>query len=146
MRRRGWLSSVVPFPLPYVLGYDVACTVVGLGPRVAAPALGSAVIRPARRRRRGRVHGRPGEPARRGSDVHPARRGGSAARQLGADEVVDYTAGPIAFGEPADVVLNFAAIDPGRLAALAAHVRPGGVLVSAATGVSHLAGVPRDTG
>nr|WP_281179757.1 zinc-binding dehydrogenase [Actinoplanes subtropicus] len=63
-------------------------------------------------------------------------------RHLGADEVVDHTVGPFALSEPADVVLNFAAINPGRLAAVATQVRPGGVLVSAATGVSHLTGAP----
>jgi NADPH:quinone reductase-like Zn-dependent oxidoreductase len=197
--RRGWLSSVLPVPLPYVLGYDVAGTVVGLGPGVTAPALGSAVI--------GRLDGGAAAeyvaaPANllvaaptsiplaeaaalplagvtawqavfERADITPNQRvlvNGTGAigryaiqlarhagayviatarpahagqvRQLGADEVVDHTAGPFAFGEPADVVLNFAAIDPGRLAAVATHVRPGGVLVSAATGVSHLAGAP----
>src|SRR5690242_6852793 len=42
--RRGWLRSVLPIALPYTLGYDVAGTVVGLGPGVATPAPGSAVI------------------------------------------------------------------------------------------------------
>jgi NADPH:quinone reductase-like Zn-dependent oxidoreductase len=197
--RRGWLSSVLPVPLPYILGYDVAGTVVGIGPGVAAPALGSAVI--------GRLDGgaaaeyvaapanllvaaptsiplaeaaalplagvtawqavfdRAGiTPNQRvlvngtgaigryavqlakhaGAYVIATARPAHAGqvRQLGADEVVDHTAGPFAFGEPADVVLNFAAIDPGRLAAVATHVRPGGVLVSATTGVSHLTGAP----
>lgn len=55
-----------------------------------------------------------------------------AVTAAGADEVVDHTAGPVtaAVTEPVDVVLNLASIEPAELAALAALVRPGGVVVN----------------
>jgi len=51
-----------------------------------------------------------------------------AARSAGADEVLDYAAGPS--GEPFDVVVNAAAADEAAMAALVAAIRPGGTLVS----------------
>ncbi|MER7619113.1 zinc-binding dehydrogenase, partial [Nonomuraea wenchangensis] len=49
-----------------------------------------------------------------------------------ADEVIDHTTIDVgaAVSEPVDVVLNLAPIDPERLAALLALIRPGGVLVN----------------
>ncbi|SEU40738.1 NADP-dependent oxidoreductase [Nonomuraea wenchangensis] len=49
-----------------------------------------------------------------------------------ADEVIDHTTTDVgaAVSEPVDVVLNLAPIDPERLAALLALIRPGGVLVN----------------
>ena len=49
-------------------------------------------------------------------------------KAAGADEVVDHTVTIVA--EPVDVVLNLAPVEPDRLAALLAWIRPGGVLVS----------------
>ncbi|MGW2210593.1 NADP-dependent oxidoreductase [Streptomyces sp. NPDC001781] len=50
----------------------------------------------------------------------------------GADEVVDHTVTEVsaAVTEPVDVVLNLAPVEPSRLAALPALIRPGGVLVN----------------
>ncbi|MCO5998502.1 NADP-dependent oxidoreductase [Actinoallomurus rhizosphaericola] len=50
----------------------------------------------------------------------------------GADEVIDHTTTEVAaaVSEPVDVVLNLAPVDPERLAALVALIRPGGVLVN----------------
>jgi NADPH:quinone reductase-like Zn-dependent oxidoreductase len=50
----------------------------------------------------------------------------------GADEIVDHTTTEVtaAAGEPVDVVLNLAPVEPAQLAALLDLVRPGGVLVS----------------
>jgi NADPH:quinone reductase-like Zn-dependent oxidoreductase len=59
----------------------------------------------------------------------------ATVRGLGADEVLDYTAGPLAVGAPVDVVLNCAAIAPAAAAALVSLVRPGGRIVSVATPV-----------
>ncbi|MGS2643664.1 zinc-binding dehydrogenase [Streptosporangium sp. LJ11] len=55
-----------------------------------------------------------------------------AVRRFGADQIVDYTATPVAgaLGEPVDVVLNLVAVDAGQAAALIPLVRPSGVLVS----------------
>jgi NADPH:quinone reductase-like Zn-dependent oxidoreductase len=49
-------------------------------------------------------------------------------KAAGADEVVDHSVTAVA--EPVDVVLNFAPVEPDRLAALPAWIRPGGVLVN----------------
>ena len=58
----------------------------------------------------------------------------SRARVLaaGADEVVDHTSTDVtaAVGEPVDLVLNLAPVEPAQLDALVAVVRPGGVLVN----------------
>ncbi|MFI5933155.1 NADP-dependent oxidoreductase [Actinoplanes sp. NPDC051494] len=67
----------------------------------------------------------------RGAYVIAASRG--AAR--GADEVLDYTAGPLRPGEPVDAVVNCAAIGDAAAAALPALVRPGGRVVTVATPV-----------
>lgn len=54
------------------------------------------------------------------------------AKAAGADEVIDHTTAEViaAVGEPVDVVLNLAPIDPARLAALPGLIRTGGVLVN----------------
>lgn len=49
----------------------------------------------------------------------------------GADEIIDYTSGPVTTA-PVDAVLNLARADEPALAALVALVKPGGVLVSTA--------------
>ncbi|MFD0257281.1 NAD(P)H-binding protein [Kitasatospora indigofera] len=61
----------------------------------------------------------------------------AAVARLGADQVVDRTAGPLAgaVGRPVDVVLNLAPVAPEAAAALVPLVRPGGLLVSVATEV-----------
>ena len=53
-------------------------------------------------------------------------------RSLGADEVVDHTVAEVtaAVGEPVDVLLNLASIDPARFDELVGLVRDGGVVVS----------------
>jgi len=53
-------------------------------------------------------------------------------KATGADEVIDHTSTEVtaAVGEPVDVVLNLAPIDPAQLAALLTLIRPGGVLVN----------------
>jgi NADPH:quinone reductase-like Zn-dependent oxidoreductase len=48
----------------------------------------------------------------------------------GADEVIDHTAAEVTVGQPVDVLLNLARIAPEELVALAALVRPGGVVVN----------------
>lgn len=55
-----------------------------------------------------------------------------AVRGAGADEIIDYTAGPIST-EPVDAVFNLARTDEATMAALVALVKPGGVLVSTAS-------------
>jgi NADPH:quinone reductase-like Zn-dependent oxidoreductase len=67
-------------------------------------------------------------------------RSASMVRELGADEVVDYTAGPLgtgplSVGEPVDVVINCAAIGSAAAAALVPLARPGGRIVTVATPV-----------
>jgi NADPH:quinone reductase-like Zn-dependent oxidoreductase len=59
-------------------------------------------------------------------------RSSARVRTAGADEVVDHTTTTVtaAVGEPVDVLLNLAPIDPAELAALAGLVRPGGVVVN----------------
>ncbi|OKI31121.1 NADPH:quinone reductase [Streptomyces sp. CB03911] len=61
----------------------------------------------------------------------------AAVARLGADQVLDRTAGPLAeaVGRPVDVVLNLAPVAPEAAAALVPLVRPGGLLVSVATPV-----------
>ncbi|GLX41341.1 NADPH:quinone reductase [Streptomyces roseochromogenus] len=58
-----------------------------------------------------------------------------AVRRQGADEVIDYTAGPVstALYGPVDTLLNLVPLSPPEAAALAATVRPGGRIVSIAT-------------
>jgi NADPH:quinone reductase-like Zn-dependent oxidoreductase len=71
-------------------------------------------------------------------------RGAQTARQLGADQIVDHTRTALAdaLDEPVDALLNFAAIDTSRLAALVPLIRPGGVLVSATVEVTQLTASP----
>jgi NADPH:quinone reductase-like Zn-dependent oxidoreductase len=59
-------------------------------------------------------------------------RSAEKVRRAGADEVIDHTTTDIttAITEPVDVLLNLAPVDPGVLAALVTHVRPGGVVVN----------------
>ena len=61
-----------------------------------------------------------------------APRSSERIRTAGADEVVDHTTTAVttAVGEPVDVVLNLAPIDPAELAGLLTVIRPGGVLVN----------------
>ncbi|MCD2190561.1 NADP-dependent oxidoreductase [Actinomycetospora soli] len=53
-------------------------------------------------------------------------------RTLGADEVVDHTAGDVADAvtEPVDVLINLARLTPERFTALVGRVRDGGVVVN----------------
>jgi NADPH:quinone reductase-like Zn-dependent oxidoreductase len=48
----------------------------------------------------------------------------------GADEIIDHTTSEVTVAEPIDVLLNLAPIAPEELGALAALVRPGGVVVN----------------
>ena len=57
-------------------------------------------------------------------------RSADRVRSAGADEVVDHTSAELTVSEPVDVVLNLARIEPERLTALVALVRPGGVVVN----------------
>ncbi len=59
-------------------------------------------------------------------------RSSDRAKTYGADEIVDHTTTGVttAVTELVDVVLNLAPIDPAQLTALAALVRPGGVVVN----------------
>jgi NADPH:quinone reductase-like Zn-dependent oxidoreductase len=61
-------------------------------------------------------------------------------RRLGADQIVDRTSTALAdaLGQPVDALLNFATIEASQLGALVPLIRPGGVLVSATTGVTNL--------
>ncbi|AGZ40025.1 NADP-dependent oxidoreductase [Actinoplanes friuliensis] len=58
-----------------------------------------------------------------------------SAAAIEADQLLDYTAGPLAVDEPVDVVLNCAAISAGAAAALPALARPGARIVTVATPV-----------
>ncbi|MFF7159509.1 zinc-binding dehydrogenase [Streptomyces sp. NPDC008139] len=59
---------------------------------------------------------------------------GSSKRvtEAGADEVVDHTAADVVatVGDPVDVVLNLAPVEPEQLTAFLGLIRPGGVLVN----------------
>jgi NADPH:quinone reductase-like Zn-dependent oxidoreductase len=56
----------------------------------------------------------------------------AVVQAFGADQVVDYTAVPVADAvDPVDVVLNLVRTDEAATAALAGLVKPGGVIVSA---------------
>jgi NADPH:quinone reductase-like Zn-dependent oxidoreductase len=57
-------------------------------------------------------------------------RSSERVRSAGADEVIDHTTADVTVAEPVDVLLNLAAITPEELGALAALVRPGGVVVN----------------
>jgi NADPH:quinone reductase-like Zn-dependent oxidoreductase len=58
-----------------------------------------------------------------------APRSAAAVRSQGADEIVDYTAGPVTCA-PVDAVLNLADIRPGQAGDLLSLLRPDGLLVS----------------
>jgi NADPH:quinone reductase-like Zn-dependent oxidoreductase len=70
-----------------------------------------------------------------------------AVRQLGADEIVDYTARPLAdaLDGPVDAILNFVVVSARHAATLMSLVRPGGVVVSATVEVKAPAGSPVTT-
>jgi NADPH:quinone reductase-like Zn-dependent oxidoreductase len=59
-------------------------------------------------------------------------RSGERVKAAGADEIIDHTVTDLAEGvpEPVDLVLNVAPVEPPRLTALVALVRPGGALVN----------------
>jgi NADPH:quinone reductase-like Zn-dependent oxidoreductase len=65
-------------------------------------------------------------------------------RQLGADQIVDYTATRLAdaLDGPVDAILNFVAVGARSAATLMSLVRPGGVVVSATVEVKAPAGSP----
>lgn len=71
-------------------------------------------------------------------------RSARAVRRHGADQVIDYTAGPVATAvdSPVDTLLNLVPLSPHDAAALASAVRPGGRIVSIATPVES----PADAG
>ena len=58
-----------------------------------------------------------------------------AVRSQGADQVVDYTVGKLTeqVDEPVDVVFSLVTTDEAAMAGLVGLVRPGGVIVTAAT-------------
>ncbi|MCX4744938.1 NADP-dependent oxidoreductase [Kitasatospora sp. NBC_01287] len=64
-------------------------------------------------------------------------RSAAAVRGQGADQVIDYTAGPLAaaLDGPVDTLLNLVPLGPPDAAALVPLVRPGGRIVSIATPV-----------
>ncbi|WP_426502986.1 NAD(P)H-binding protein [Dactylosporangium sp. McL0621] len=64
-------------------------------------------------------------------------RSAAAVRSYGADQIIDYTRTPLAdgLGAPVDVVVNLAAITPEAATDLVTLLRPGGIIVSAATPV-----------
>jgi NADPH:quinone reductase-like Zn-dependent oxidoreductase len=57
-------------------------------------------------------------------------RSAGRVKSAGADEVIDHTATEVRVAEPIDVLLNLARVAPDELVALAALVRPGGVVVN----------------
>ncbi|MEU9106058.1 NADP-dependent oxidoreductase [Streptomyces xanthophaeus] len=67
-----------------------------------------------------------------------------AVLRQGADQVIDYTAGPVggALDGPVDTLLNLVPLSPADAAALAPLVRPGGRIVSIATPIEP----PADSG
>ncbi|MGW0780653.1 NADP-dependent oxidoreductase [Streptomyces sp. NPDC002913] len=69
-------------------------------------------------------------------------RSAEAVRRQGADQVIDYTAGPVgaSLDGPVDVLLNLVPLGPRDAAALAPLVRPGGRIISVATPVESPAG------
>jgi NADPH:quinone reductase-like Zn-dependent oxidoreductase len=69
-------------------------------------------------------------------------RSAAAVRNYGADQLIDYTATPLAdaLESPVDAIVNLAAISPQAAASLVDLVRPGGVIVSVATPVEPPAG------
>ncbi|MFD3993339.1 NADP-dependent oxidoreductase [Streptomyces sp. NPDC058583] len=71
-----------------------------------------------------------------------APRSAEAVRRQGADQVIDYTAGPLnaSLEGPVDLLLNLVPLSPPDAAALVPLVRPGGRIVSIATPVEPPAG------
>jgi NADPH:quinone reductase-like Zn-dependent oxidoreductase len=69
-------------------------------------------------------------------------RSARAVRRHGANQVIDYTATPVAaaLDGPVDTVLNLVPLSPHDAVALASAVRPGGRIVSIATPVEPPAG------
>ncbi|MFD9288934.1 NADP-dependent oxidoreductase [Streptomyces sp. NPDC060030] len=69
-------------------------------------------------------------------------RSAGAVRRQGADQVIDYTAGPVAasLDGPVDLLLNLVPLSSRDAAALAPLVRPGGRVVSIATPIEPPAG------
>ncbi|WP_306212659.1 NADP-dependent oxidoreductase [Actinoplanes sp. RD1] len=68
-------------------------------------------------------------------------RSAATVRRLGADVVLDYTAGPLEPGRPVDAVVNCAAIGADAARALPGLVRAGGRVVTVATPVEPTAEV-----
>ncbi|MET9539439.1 NADP-dependent oxidoreductase [Streptomyces sp. NPDC006553] len=66
-----------------------------------------------------------------------AARSAAAVRRQGADQVIDYTAGPLhaSLDGPVDLLFNLVPLSPADAAALVPLVRPGGRIVSIATPV-----------
>jgi NADPH:quinone reductase-like Zn-dependent oxidoreductase len=62
-------------------------------------------------------------------------RSAATVRELGAQEVLDYRAGPLSVRRPVDAVINCAAIGEDAARALPLLVRPGGRVVTVATPV-----------
>ncbi|MFD4322859.1 NADP-dependent oxidoreductase [Streptomyces sp. NPDC058548] len=71
-----------------------------------------------------------------------APRSAETVRRQGADQVIDYTAGPLnaSLEGPVDLLLNLVPLSPPDAAALVPLVRPGGRIVSIATPVEPPAG------
>ncbi|WP_443065889.1 zinc-binding dehydrogenase [Streptomyces sp. NBC_00503] len=136
------MQAFLPVELPYTLGWDVAGTVAEVDPGARGFAVGDRVI--------GRLDDAGGAAQYVRAPVAtlvaaPASlplahatasaRSAAAVRRQGADEVVDYTAGPVggALDGPVDTLLNLVPLSPPDSAALASLVRPGGRIVSIAT-------------
>ena len=71
-------------------------------------------------------------------------RSADVVRRHGADEIIDYTATPLAdaLDEPVDAVLNLVPLSDGQAVALLPLTRPGGVVVSATVAITAPAGSP----
>ena len=74
-------------------------------------------------------------------------RSADPVRRHGADEIVDYTAVPLAnaLDAPVDAILNLVPINADRAAALLPLIRPGGIAVSATVPITAPAGSPVTT-
>ncbi|MFB6892427.1 NADP-dependent oxidoreductase [Kitasatospora sp. NPDC056327] len=199
--RAGLLQAFLPVTLPFALGWDVAGTVVEVGPGTARWAVGDrvvgrldgagaaaeyvaapgAVLVPApvsvplthaaalplagltawqavfehgrvAAGRRVLVNGAGGGTGgfvtqlakHAGAEViaTASARSTGAVRRHGADQVIDYTAAPVAsaLDRPVDTLLNLVPLSPQDAAALVPTVRPGGRIVSIATPVEPPAG------
>lgn len=71
-------------------------------------------------------------------------RSADVVRRLGADQIVDYTAEPVAesVDGPVDAILNLVVVGAREAATLPTLVRPGGVVVSATVPIKTPAGSP----